>query len=125
MTRRALAFLPLIFLAACQEPPSEPTLVLIGATLYSGTGSAVPVKNAVVVIQRGRLRAVGPQMYTAIPAGSVKEDLTGRFIINIPGERPVLKSNPATLLVLAEDPIRNPRAIESPLRVMRGGVWEK
>ncbi|MBM3222945.1 MAG: amidohydrolase family protein [Candidatus Tectomicrobia bacterium] len=54
--------------------------VLLGATLIDGTGAA-PVADAAVVIQDGRIRAVGPRHAVSWPADAEVTDLTGLTIL--------------------------------------------
>jgi len=72
-----------ILTAACsgpRQPEGPPTTVLTNATLFDGTGAA-PITNAVVVIQNGRIKAVGHGEITAIPDNANVIDLKGKFII--------------------------------------------
>ncbi|HEY2906091.1 MAG TPA: hypothetical protein VGJ29_09335, partial [Vicinamibacterales bacterium] len=55
-------------------------IAFVGATLVDGTGAS-PVADAVVVVQDGRISAVGSRSTTPIPAGAERVDLSGRYLI--------------------------------------------
>src|SRR2546428_7737574 len=55
-------------------------LVVDGATLIDGTGAA-PVANSVIVIDNGRITAIGPRSRVRIPAGARTVDAKGKFVI--------------------------------------------
>ena len=69
-------------LGACaSEPPPLPGVTAFtGATLWDGTGSAA-VENAVLVVDHGRISAVGPAGEVEIPAGARTEDLAGKTVV--------------------------------------------
>jgi imidazolonepropionase-like amidohydrolase len=78
MTRAAAFLFALLALAAV--PAGAQTVAIVGATLIDGTG-AEPVKDAVVVIDGGRITAVGPRTRVAVPAGARQIDAVGKYII--------------------------------------------
>jgi len=55
-------------------------LVLEGATLIDGTGRS-PVPNSVIVLEGGRIKAVGPKGNVATPAGAQVINLSGRTVL--------------------------------------------
>jgi len=55
-------------------------LVLEGATLIDGTGRS-PVPNSVIVLEGGRIKAVGPKGNVATPAGAQVINLRGRTVL--------------------------------------------
>jgi imidazolonepropionase-like amidohydrolase len=61
-------------------PLAAETVVLKGATLIDGTGRA-PQPNATLVIEGGRISAVGAAGKVAVPQGARVVDLAGRTII--------------------------------------------
>ena len=74
----------LICLAACISGctlgvPSR-TLVVQGATLIDGTGSAA-VPDSIVIVQDGRFQAVGKRGEVAIPEGAEVIDAKGKTIL--------------------------------------------
>jgi len=83
----AVALAAIVAGAACAgagpEPvPAAPTGVkaFVGATLIDGTGAA-PILDAVLVVSRGRIDAVGPAGAVEVPAGAERVDLTGRTVM--------------------------------------------
>jgi imidazolonepropionase-like amidohydrolase len=52
-------------LLAAQQP--GPTIAIRAGTLIDGTGAA-PVRDAVILVQNGRITAVGPRV--VVPAGA-------------------------------------------------------
>jgi imidazolonepropionase-like amidohydrolase len=59
--------------------PARP-MVYAGARLIVGDGSA-PIENGALVVQDGRITAVGSTGNVAVPSGATRVDLTGRTVI--------------------------------------------
>lgn len=57
----------------------DSVLAIVGGTLIDGNGGA-PLPNATVLVQRGRIRAVGPAASVVPPRGARVIDATGKFI---------------------------------------------
>jgi len=55
-------------------------LALVGATMIDGTG-APPLADAVIIIQNGRISAVGRRSEVVIPEGAERKDLAGLTIL--------------------------------------------
>ena len=62
-------------LAAAQE-----TTAIVGATLFDGTG-APSVANTTIVVEGGRIAAVGPRTSVKIPPGARVFDASGKHVI--------------------------------------------
>jgi imidazolonepropionase-like amidohydrolase len=62
------------------QTPAAGAVAYVGARIIEGTGQA-PVENGVLVVQNGRIVAVGPAAKTAIPAGATKVDVAGKTIM--------------------------------------------
>ncbi len=77
-----LAIGALLALAACpSEPPPLPGVTAFtGATLWDGTGGAA-VENAVMVVDHGRITAVGSADEVELPPGAAVEDLAGKTVV--------------------------------------------
>ena len=76
----AVAALGGAWTAAFQAPPqASGVLVVRGGTLIDGTGRS-PVHDAVIVMEAGRIREVGPASLPT-PAGAAVVDATGKFIL--------------------------------------------
>ncbi len=87
MTRNAvvpvLALLAIAVLAACgadAEPVEPADLAIVGARLIDGTGGD-PVADSVVLIDDGRVRAVGPRDAVEVPDGTEIVDAAGKTVI--------------------------------------------
>ena len=74
------AFAMLIALGASGPAAQNRVLVLEGATLVDGTGRP-PVPDAVIVIEGGRIKAVGARGQVSTPAGAQVIRLGGRTIL--------------------------------------------
>jgi imidazolonepropionase-like amidohydrolase len=56
------------------------SIALVGGTLIDGTGGE-PLPDSVVVIEKGRIAAVGPRVKVKIPRGATKVDARGKTIL--------------------------------------------
>jgi imidazolonepropionase-like amidohydrolase len=65
---------------AAAAPTAAQTLAVTGGTVIDGTGAA-PVRDAVVLIEAGRIRAVGPAAEVRIPADATRIDASGKYVI--------------------------------------------
>ena len=72
--------LPVVLSLLISQATFAEVVVLQGATLIDGTGRP-PLKNAVLVIDAGRISAVGPADKVKAPPGARALDLKGRTII--------------------------------------------
>lgn len=72
----AATLLALLAVQAVQQPP--PVTALRAGTLIDGSGGA-PVANAVILVQGGRITAVGPNV--PVPAGAAVIDLSGWTVL--------------------------------------------
>jgi imidazolonepropionase-like amidohydrolase len=80
----ALATCAIVFLVLARAPRAQSSgtgsVVITGATLIDGTGSA-PVRNAMIVIENGRITRAGAAGGFTPPAGARTVDAAGRFIV--------------------------------------------
>ena len=67
-------------ISAHTKPIAQGKLALVGATLVDGTGHAA-VANSTVLIDNGRILAVGARATTQIPAGVRRIDVQGKTIV--------------------------------------------
>ncbi|MEP6753861.1 MAG: hypothetical protein ABJA67_00040, partial [Chthonomonadales bacterium] len=72
-------------LLACLLPPptgqtSAPIIAITHARIIDGTGGPT-IPDGVMLIQRGKILAVGPSSSTAVPNGAVIRDYSGKTII--------------------------------------------
>ena len=82
--RKFVLFAVFVFLiASCgSPPPAEPVPGLkafVGATVMDGTDSP-PIENAVLVVQDGRVTALGTAQDLDVPPGAETIDVSGKFI---------------------------------------------
>ena len=56
------------------------TVAIVGATLIDGTGAA-PIPDSSVVIENGRIKAVGPRSKVKIPQNASVVDAKGKFLL--------------------------------------------
>jgi imidazolonepropionase-like amidohydrolase len=75
-----LALLALLLLPATTTIAQENVQAFTGARIIDGTGAA-PLENGVLLIQGGRILAVGPQASTPIPAQAQRIALDGMTLI--------------------------------------------
>ena len=76
--RSAVAFAGLCLTLATSA--SSQSLAVTGATVIDGSGRA-PIPDAVVLIQAGRITAVGPARDVVVPAAAVRIDARGKYLI--------------------------------------------
>jgi imidazolonepropionase-like amidohydrolase len=62
------------------SPRSRGVLAIVNANLIDGNGAA-PVLNAVVVIENGRIKAVGPRASVTIPKNAKVFDAGGKYML--------------------------------------------
>lgn len=62
------------------SPASKETLAIVNANVIDGTGAA-PIMNGVVVVEKGRIRAVGPRASVSIPKGAEILDAGGKYLL--------------------------------------------
>ena len=82
--RSTAAAFALVLLLSPQQPlaqaPADGVVALTGARLIDGTGRA-PIDSATLVIDNGRVSAVGPGSAVAIPEGAMRVALDGKTIV--------------------------------------------
>jgi imidazolonepropionase-like amidohydrolase len=80
MTARTL--LSVAFAAALVSSSASiaQTTALTRATVIDGSGAA-PMRDYTIVMERGRIREMGPSSSVKVPAGATVVDLTGKFIV--------------------------------------------
>jgi imidazolonepropionase-like amidohydrolase len=62
------------------SPATKGTLAIVNANVIDGTGAA-PVMNAAVVIENGRITAVGPRASITIPKNAQVFDAGGKYLL--------------------------------------------
>ncbi len=59
---------------------ANPIIVILGPTLFDGTGRPA-IKNAAIVIENGKIRDVGPRGNVRIPSNVKTIDAKDKFVI--------------------------------------------
>jgi imidazolonepropionase-like amidohydrolase len=72
----ALSFPPIL----AQAPPASGYVALMGARVIDGTGGG-PLEAGVILMNNGRIQAVGKSGSVTIPSSATRIDMTGRTII--------------------------------------------
>ncbi|HRI80764.1 MAG TPA: hypothetical protein PLR06_14635, partial [Cyclobacteriaceae bacterium] len=81
MNKLNLLFIFCLLLASCRtDQKKTDILVFTGATLIDGTG-VEPVADAVMIIENGKISAVGKRAEIKIPDGAEIVDVSGKFIM--------------------------------------------
>lgn len=107
---RRLALAVLLAAASCTQPEGASVQVLVGGSIEGET-----IDHPVIVVEKGRITAVGPQTHLPIPRGSAKTDSSAYRIRHASGGR-IAPGEPADLdLISASGEIA---------RRMRAGVWQ-
>lgn len=70
----------LLFACKDRAPTGQPVIVFAGATLIDGTGST-PIRDGLLVIQQGRIVAIGDRKTVDIPDNAIVHDVSGKTII--------------------------------------------
>lgn len=81
--RWSLALLSVLGMTACAESDpgsASPMQAFLGARLIDGQGGT-PIERSVLIVQDGRIQAVGAEGTVEIPTGAERIDLSGRTVI--------------------------------------------
>jgi imidazolonepropionase-like amidohydrolase len=76
-----------LLLAGCKPPEETRLTAIIGAVLIDGSGGP-PISRSVLVVAGSRVRIIGEQAATPVPAGAEKVNGAGKFLIAAPVEIP-------------------------------------
>lgn len=77
--KSSLPLIVLLLLAACESNDEAPVLALKGATVIDGSLGS-PLQNATILLQSGRVLAIGPDEDIDIPRRAEVKDVSGKFI---------------------------------------------
>jgi imidazolonepropionase-like amidohydrolase len=75
-----LSLLGLLTLFAAVRLAAAQGLAIVGATVFDGTGNAA-LSDAVIVVEKDKIRSVGPRSLVALPKGVPYIDGRGRFVV--------------------------------------------
>jgi imidazolonepropionase-like amidohydrolase len=92
-----------------QTPAGSGAIVLTGARIIDGTGRA-PIQNGTIVINNGRIEAVGAPAAVKIPAGATRVDLAGKTVIpGLINAHAHVNVDPGSTMPVREDLLRRLR----------------
>lgn len=118
--RRWLVCLALAVLACS---PGKGKTAYVGATLWNGTG-APPTLDAVIIVSRDRIDAVGPPDAVKVPRGAEVIHLDGKFVIPglIDGHTHATRWSLARYLAYGVTSVRNMGGVEDSVVALRNAV---
>ena len=106
MTRLGAAATVILGLAGCDFLYHERAVYAIeGATLMDGN-VLPPITPAVVVVEDGKITAMGPASEVAIPSNAQSIDGRGKFVFPMSLSQPLKIGGPADLIVCDVNPAR-------------------
>jgi hypothetical protein len=103
--RTILLLMTAIVLASCSKSTTTPDFtvkVLIGGTVITAPG-VTPIEDSIIVVGKGKIRAVGARKDVPVPQASDRTDLTGEWIVPAEGAR-IEPGEPANLVILKHAP---------------------
>jgi len=110
-------------LTGCGAPEeSVEPYAIVGATLMDGTAH-VPVDNAVVIIRKGRIAAMGPASAVSVPNGIKRVSGRGRFVFPLVVDQPLVVDGTADLILCSVNPARDPEYMKKTAGRMEKGHW--
>ncbi len=77
---RWLVLVSILGAAACTRQPAGPVTAFVGARLIDGTGRE-PIQDAALVVQGGRIVAVGARNAVQLPRGATVVELSGKTVM--------------------------------------------
>jgi hypothetical protein len=120
--RLILAALLICVLPGCRPASHSVPQAITGAMLIDGTARP-PIANAVVLIERGRIRAMGPVGEVRIPKEYNRIDARDRFLFPALIAEPLRVGGDANLLVLTVNPALDPDYLKKVTGQMEDGRW--
>jgi hypothetical protein len=126
--RLAVARIPLtlaltLLLCGCAAPERDlASYAIVGATLMDGT-ARVPIDNSVVVVEKGRISAMGTASEVKIPGDAKRIYGRGRFIFPLILDQPLKADGPADLILCEANPARDPDYMKKTTGRMEKGRW--
>jgi imidazolonepropionase-like amidohydrolase len=127
MRERILLVALCLLFTACESKSTStgdsPSIkVLIGATVLPVQGGR-PLLDSVIVIEDGKIRAVGERKYIPIPQDSERSDVTGMWFLPEPGKT-LIAGQPADMLVMDGAPVGDVFPNSEYVRHrIKAGVW--
>jgi len=128
MRRLATAAIPLILAACgvmvgCAAPERDlAAYAIVGATLMDGT-ALPPVDDSVVLIDNGKIAAMGRASEVRIPSGTKRVNGKHRFVFPRILDQPLSVDGPADLILCDVNPARDPDYMKWTVGRMERGRW--
>ncbi len=112
-----------IGLSGCAAPERDlASYAIVGATLMDGTAQ-VPVDNSVVLIEKGRISAMGRVSDVKIPSDAKRVNGRGRFVFPRIIDQSLSVDGPADLILCDVNPARDPDYLKKTAGRMEKGRW--
>lgn len=110
-------------LTGCAAPERDlPTYAIVGATLMDGT-ALPPVDDSVVLVEKGRISAMGRASEVPIPSGAKRVNGRRRFVFPRIVDQPLNVGGPADLILCEVNPARDPDYMKKTSGRMESGRW--
>jgi imidazolonepropionase-like amidohydrolase len=119
----ALTLAATLAMTGCAAPERDlPSYAIVGATLMDGT-ARVPVDNSIVVVERGRISAMGPASEVEVPSDAKRVSGRGRFVFPRIFDQNLSVDGPADLILCDVNPARDPDYMKKTAGRMEKGRW--
>lgn len=110
-------------LTGCAAPERDlPTYAIVGATLMDGT-ALPPVDDSVVLVEKGRISAMGRVSEVRIPSDAKRVSGRRRFVFPRIIDQPLSVGGPADLILCEVNPARDPDYMKKTSGRMESGRW--
>ena len=112
-----------VVLAGCGAPEQElPSYAIVGATLMDGT-ALPPISDSIVLVEHGKISAMGPASEVPIPNGVKRVNGQRRFVFPRILDQPLSVEGPADLILCEVNPARDPDYMKKTAGRMEKGRW--
>lgn len=108
--------------AGCGSRDQSAPQAITGVLLVDGTVRP-PVANATILINRGKVEAMGPEADVRIPDGYHRIGATGRVLFPADPAQPLRVGGEANLLLLNVNPALDPGYLKKVTGRMEAGRW--
>ena len=113
----------MIALGGCAAPERDlASYAIVGATLMDGT-ARVPVDDSIVLVENGKISAMGPASGVKVPSGAKRINGRGRFVFPRVIDQPLSVDGPADLILCDVNPARDPDYMKKTAGRMEKGRW--
>lgn len=110
-------------LGGCAAPERDlASYAIVGATLMDGT-ALPPVDDSVVLVENGKIAAMGRASEVHIPGGAKRVNGRRRFVFPRILDQPLSVDGPADLILCEVNPARDPDYMKKTAGRMEKGRW--